>query len=196
MTAAPCDTEQLIQRALRGEQAAFAELYAAFAPGVQRLCSGLLNDRLDAEDVTQETFVYAFRNLFRYDPLRSAFRTWLFTIAISRCRNVYRRGQRRAAPTLLTSDLPAPSADGPEAQQADRAARGAIVTALAALSPRLREAVILRYGHGLTFREMAAVLDCPQKTAESRIRLAHEQLRRLLQAQSTLLLDELLAIEL
>ena len=63
-------------------------------------------------------------------------------------------------------------------------------------APRLREAVVLRYGHNLTFREMAEVIGCPQKTAESRVRLAHKHLRSVLQPASENLLDALLGVEL
>jgi RNA polymerase sigma-70 factor (ECF subfamily) len=66
---------------------------------------------------------------------------------------------------------------------------------LADLSPALREAVVLRYGHGLTYREIAEVIGCPQKTAESRVRLAHERLRGLLQTEAPSLLADLLRME-
>jgi RNA polymerase sigma-70 factor (ECF subfamily) len=69
--------------------------------------------------------------------------------------------------------------------------KAVVEAALVALTPRLREAVVLRYGHGLTYREMADVIGCPQKTAESRVRLAHDQLRGLLQqADAPNLLEE------
>ena len=73
-------------------------------------------------------------------------------------------------------------------------ARDAVESALAGLPPRLREAVVLRYGHGLTYREIAEVMGCPQKTAESRVRLAHDALRRIMQPVGPALLDELLNI--
>jgi RNA polymerase sigma factor (sigma-70 family) len=63
------------------------------------------------------------------------------------------------------------------------------------LSPRLREAIVLRYGHGLTYREIAEIMECPQKTAESRVRLAHERLRGVLQSDGRALLEELLSIQ-
>ena len=70
----------------------------------------------------------------------------------------------------------------------------AVTRALARLSPRLREAVVLRYGHGMTYREIAEVMDCPQKTAESRVRLAHDKLRTVLQPVAPGLMEELLSI--
>ena len=75
---------------------------------------------------------------------------------------------------------------------AHQTAQEAVERALAGLTPRLREAIVLRYGHGLTYREIAEVMGCPQKTAESRVRLAHDALRGALQGQD--LLEELVSI--
>lgn len=187
--------EQLVPRCLQGDQAAFAALYDRCAPLIYRLCYGLLMNRQDAEDVMQEAFVYAFKNIHRYDPARSAFKTWLYTIALSRCRNLFRRKSWYRLASFLPLDLPAPRTERPEAQMAKHDAQAAVETALGELSPRLREAVVLRYAHGLTFREMAEIIGCPQKTAESRIRLAHERLRGVLQPQGQNLLEALMGIE-
>jgi RNA polymerase sigma-70 factor (ECF subfamily) len=188
--------EACISRCLRGDQLSYAALYDHFAPIVYRMCYSLLLNREDAEDVTQETFVYAFKNIRRYDSARSAFKTWLFTIAICRCRNLYRRSRLALVDIagLIQHTLHAPHGDMPEVQASQRAAQDAVQQALASLSPRLREAVVLRYGHGLTYREMAEVIGCPPKTAESRVRLAHEALRDLLRAQGRGLLEELVSI--
>ncbi|GIL12943.1 MAG: RNA polymerase sigma factor [Chloroflexi bacterium] len=175
-------TDMLIARCLQGDQAGYAQLYELYAPAIYRLCYSLLLNRQDAEDVMQEAFVYAFRCLHRYDPARASFKTWLYTIALSRCRNVYRR-KHSLLSLLLAPDVPAPKSDGPEAALSKKDAQAALEAALKSLSPPLRESVILRYGHGLTYREMAAVIGCPQKTAESRVRLAHDRLRKLLQAE-------------
>lgn len=190
------DINVVINKCLAGDQPAFETLYEICSPNIYRLCYGLLMNRQDAEDVMQEAFVYGFKNLHRYDASRASFKTWLYTIALSRCRNLYRRGRWWNIAGLLSLDLPAPHSDAPEARLADRDAKAAIELALSTLSPRLREAVVLRYGHNLTFREMAEVIGCPQKTAESRVRLAHEQLRQTLQTSSEHLLDALLGVEL
>ena len=184
------DINNIIARCVRGEQSGYAALYDQFAPGLYRLCYSLVLNREDAEDVTQESFVYAFKNLHRYDSRLSAFKTWLYTIAICRCRNTYRRQK----PVLnLSHILPAPHSDLPEASMARRSAKEALEQALLALNPRLREAIVLRYGHGLTFREIAEVMDCPPKTAESRVRLGHETLRGMLGTAGQGLLDELVS---
>jgi RNA polymerase sigma-70 factor (ECF subfamily) len=184
-----------IAQAVGGDQAAYARLYEAFAGGIYRLCYSLLLNREDAEDVMQESFVYAFRNLHRFNGEKSAFRTWLYTIAISRCRNQYRRHRipHLDLSVLLNIGLPAPHSETPEAVFARRSARETLEHALGRLSPRLREAVVLRYAHSLTFREIAEIMDCPPKTAESRVRLAHEALRGILQPEGARALEELIA---
>jgi RNA polymerase sigma-70 factor (ECF subfamily) len=182
--------DSIIALCLNGEQGGFAALYDHFAPGLHRLCYSLLLNREDAEDVTQESFVYAFKNLHRYDARLSSFKTWLYTIAICRCRNVYRRHK----PSLdLSHFLPAPKSETPEAALARQTAKEEVERGLMALNPRLREAVVLRYGHELTYREIAEVMGCPPKTAESRVRLAHEALRGLIGAAGQGLLEELLS---
>src|SRR3990172_2506497 len=83
--------DEVIARCLQGDQAGYSELYEIFAAGIYRLCYSLLLNKQDAEDVSQEAFVYAFKNLHRYDSSRASFKTWLYTITVSRCRNMYRR---------------------------------------------------------------------------------------------------------
>jgi len=188
----------LLRRAQTGDQAAYTAFYDAAASSLYRLAYSILLHTEDAEDVVQEALVYAFRNLHRYDPARGSVRTWLYTITISRCRNARRR---KWLPTTALSQLlnlgvepTVPDGHTPEAAAARMGVREALERALATLSPRLREAIALRYGQELTFREMAEVLECPQKTAESRVRVAHESLRAALRtesAESQALLEEL-----
>ncbi len=185
----------LIQLCLQGEQTAYTGLYDTFAPMVYRLCYGLVLNKQDAEDVLQEVFVYAFKNLSRYEPTKSAFKTWLYTIAVSRCRNTYRRKHipQIDISQLFSTQMAAPTSERPEAMLAQRNAQDALLRALSQLPAYLREAVILRYGHSLTYREIADVMNCPPKTAESRVRLAHDHLRKILQPQGQALLDELVS---
>lgn len=187
--------EELITRSLAGDEDAFATLYSTHASGVYRLAYGILLHAQDAEEVVQDVFVYVYRSLAKFDPERGSFRTWLYTITVSRCRN---KRRRKWLPTVLLSYLvgqgfePAgPHQETPEAALARQNIRDALEQALGTLSPLLREAVMLRYGQGLTYREMGQVLECPSKTAESRIRLAHKALRRALSVEGELLLEEL-----
>lgn len=190
------ETQALITCALKGDQSCFKDLYDCYAEGVYRLCYGLLLNQQDAEDVVQESFVYAFKNLRRYQPERASFKTWLYTIAVSRSRNVHRRKQLNLVELSHqgTNQVPAPSTEMPEAALTRRELTEAVERALAHLSPILREAVVLRYGHGLTYREIAEVMKCPPKTAESRVRLAHAKLKEHLQPVGRGLLEDLLRI--
>ncbi|NDJ86593.1 MAG: RNA polymerase sigma factor [Chloroflexi bacterium] len=196
----PFDDSQLmalVKRSLNGDQIAYTDLYEAFAPDVYRLAYSVLLHKQDAEDVVQEVFVYVFRNLARYDPNRGAFRTWLYTITISRCRNARRR---KRLPMVALSEMlangmdpPAPESENPELSSMRSAAHQLLGEALKSLSPRLREAIALRYGQGLIYREMADVLNVPPKTAESRVRLAHQALRKVMdEANVAPLLEEVL----
>lgn len=196
MQASTDETMRLIARAVQGDQQAYAALYEQYAPGIYRLCYGLVLNKEDAEDVVQESFVYAFKTLARYNSEKSAFKTWLYTIAVSRCRNTYRRKRFNLVDLspVLQLQLPGPASETPEAALARRESQDAIERAIAGLSPVLREAIILRYGHGLTYREMAEVMGCPQKTAESRVRLAHNKLKDMLHPVGRGLLAELLEI--
>jgi len=179
-----------IRAAQTGDQIACEALYRHFVGPVYRLAFGVLLQEQDAEEVVQDSFSYAFRQIDQYDPSLSAFKTWLFTIAMSRCRN---KRRRKWLPTVRIADtierLPG-TEPRPETYAIRQQGRNSVREALQKLSPKLREAVVLRYFEEMTYREMADVLNCPQKTAESRIRLAHEALFRLLADQRDVLLEE------
>lgn len=180
------EEDMLILRCISGEEAAFVSVYRLYARLIYRLCFGLLQHREDAEEVLQDTFEYAFRRINTYDSNKAGFKTWLYQIAVSRCRNKRRRKWLRTLP--LTNDLgeslidisaPSPSdiADLSYQQQE-------IWRAIGELSTKLRESIYLRYYEGLTYAEIGAVLNIPSKTAESRVRLGHKALRILLMNKS------------
>ena len=185
---------QTIVRCLQGDQEGYATLYEEFVGGVYRLCYSIVLNQEDAEDVTQESFVYAFKNLHRYDANKASFKTWLYTIAVSRSRNVLRKRHVPviALSQLITQAIPAPRNEQPEAMSVRSDIQSTIQTALATLSEPLRTAVVLRYGMQMTYREIAEVMDCPPKTAESRVRLAHKKLRHVLQPEGVNMLQEVL----
>jgi RNA polymerase sigma-70 factor (ECF subfamily) len=145
----------------------------------------MLGHREDAEEVMQDTFVYAMRNLARYDSRKASFRTWLFTIATSRTRN---KRRRRWLPTISLRQLLSVGVEPTDPDEGDRppelfseqnSRHEAVRGALFSLSPKLREAAALRYYEGLTYREIGEILGISHKTAESRVRLAHKALRDL-----------------
>ena len=177
------DNSDLIQRCIEGNADACAELYQRWCGSVYRLAYGILRHEQDAEEVTQDVFVYALSRLARYDEKKSAFKTWLYTIAISRSRNKMRR---KWLPTIELDEWSETEAQaGADERTAEewaelRVERERVWAALGRLSPKLREAVILRYFENLTFPEIGQILNCPIKTIQSRVRLAHQALRKLL----------------
>jgi RNA polymerase sigma-70 factor (ECF subfamily) len=177
-------SENLIQRWLRdGDESAAEALYDTYRVRVYRLAYALLGDGGDAEEVMQDVMVYVLNHLDRYDPQRAALITWLHTITVSRCRD---RRRRKRLPRVPLGDwveggggIAAPGT-GPEGTAIARESRHQLWRALDQLSPKLREAVVLRYWGQHTYQEIGQILGCPLSTAQSRVRLAYERLRELL----------------
>lgn len=169
----------IIRRCLDGEEQAYVLLYDRFAPMVFRLAYSLLQHREDAEEVLQDSFEYAFRRLDRYDHRKSAFTTWLYRITVSRCRNKRRRKWLPAISLNVPGhpEVPDLEQSGPDDLVDVSERRRLVWQALGQLSPKLRETAILRYFHGLRYREIGEILGISAKTVESRMRLAHRELR-------------------
>jgi len=174
-------SDQLIQRWLNtGEERAAEALYQAHRERVYRLAYALLGDASDAEEVMQDAMVYALTRIDLYDPQRASFTTWLHTITVSRCRDRKRRKRLPKVPLTDWTEAEGSQASGPEGTTVARESQRELWQALDQLSPKLREALVLRYWGGHTYQEMAQILSCPLSTAQSRVRLAYEQLRKLL----------------
>lgn len=174
----------LIRRGVAGDQLAYAALYRRYAPMLYRLTYTLLQNQEDAEEVLQDAFEYAFRRLARYDSRKASFKTWIYQIALSRSRNKRRRKR------LLTTPISTWTEEGPDLADTRRPAPDDVVAlgetqqrvweAIGSLSPKLREVAVLRYYGGLKYGEIGVILGIKAKTAESRMRLAHQALRQTL----------------
>ncbi len=173
----------LIQRCLEGDEFAFQILYNQHSGMVYRLAFSLLQNKEDAEEVLQDSFDYAFRKLSHYDSNKSAFKTWLYRITVSRCRN---KRRRKWLPSFSLNQYPEQNIRDHNAPAPDYILelddqQKIIWQALGELSLKLRETAILRYYHGLRYHEIGEVLGIPAKTAESRMRLALKALREYLE---------------
>jgi RNA polymerase sigma-70 factor (ECF subfamily) len=174
------DLSALIQRWQGGDERAAEAIYHQHRESTFRLAYGLLGNAADAEEAAQDTLTYALTHINHYDIGRASFATWLHTITVSRCRD---RQRRRWLPTFpLTQwlqrgqDAPDPT-PSPERQAVQGETHSEVWQAVQNLSPQLREAILLRYWADHTYQEMAAILDCPLRTAQSRVRLAYNKLR-------------------
>src|SRR5262249_29755227 len=134
------DFEALILRGCAGDQSACAALYHEFVRPVYRLAYGVLLDEQDAEEVVQDSFTYAFASLQHFDPSRASFKTWLYTITMSRCRN---KRRRKWLPTINLADVAdwLPGGDPhPERIVVEHGVRDTVLEAFRTLRPKLREA--------------------------------------------------------
>lgn len=174
--------QQLVERVQRGDKQAFGLLVSKYQRKLQRLLSRLIRDPAEVEDVAQETFIKAYRalNSFRGD---SAFYTWLYRIGINTAKN-YLVSQGRRAPTTTGFDAEEAETleDGdqlrdintPERLLMTRQIGEAVEEAMAALPEELRTAIMLRELEGLSYEEIANIMDCPIGTVRSRIFRARE----------------------
>jgi RNA polymerase sigma-70 factor (ECF subfamily) len=169
--------QQLVERAQRGDKRAFELLVLKYQRKLGRLLSRFVRDSAEVEDVTQEAFIKAYRALpsFRGD---SAFYTWLYRIGINTAKN-YLVALGRRAPT--TTGFDNEEAEGfedaeqlrdsstPESELEGKEIAATVNRAMDALPPDLRTAITLREIEGLSYEEIASVMNCPVGTVRSRI---------------------------
>jgi RNA polymerase sigma-70 factor, ECF subfamily len=174
--------QQLVERAQRGDKHAFELLVAKYQRRLGRLISRFVRDSAEAEDVTQEAFIKAYRALpaFRGD---SAFYTWLYRIGINTAKN-YLVALGRRAPTSTQFDAEeAEDFEGadllqdvntPENELMSKQVAGVVNASLLQLPEDLRTALTLREIEGLSYEEIAEIMGCPIGTVRSRIFRARE----------------------
>lgn len=173
------DDAALVARVLAGDVAAFTALVDRHYGDCARFAVRMLGNRHDAEDALQETFLSAYAALGRYRE-RQAFRAWLYRILINRCRSVGRQRQRRLRRFVEDGQPHDAEAETPAA---DPGLRDALQTALAALEPRLREAVMLKHGEGMDYQEMSAITGAGISALKMRVRRACQALRPMLEGE-------------
>jgi RNA polymerase sigma-70 factor (ECF subfamily) len=171
-----------VAEALAGSQPAFEQIVRRYQRPVIALIARMTGDRALAEDLAQDTFVKAFRNLSAFDASRRL-SSWLFRIA----HNSAIDALRRAAPVVVPLDAadeggdrpPRLPASSPEPDPVERGALAdALESALGHLRPDYRAAVVLRYEEGLSFEEIGHVLGVPEVTARSHVHRARKELAR------------------
>jgi len=174
--------QQLVERAQRGDKRAFELLVEKYQRKLGRLLSRLVRDPGEVEDVTQEAFVKAYRALpsFRGD---SAFYTWLYRIGINTAKN-YLVAMGRRTPT--STEIDAEEAEGyesgeqlrdintPESLLLSKEIAATVNAAIESLPEELRSAIQLRELEGMSYEEIAKLMDCPIGTVRSRIFRARE----------------------
>lgn len=183
--------QQLVERAQRGDKRAFDLLVVKYQRKLARLLSQFIRDAAEVEDVTQETFIKAYRSLssFRGD---SAFYTWLYRIGINAAKNFLVAQKRRASTTTNEFDIEAAEnfeegnqlreLNTPENELMSKQIAQTVHQALQALPEELRSAITLREIEGLSYEEIASIMSCPTGTVRSRIFRAREAIADKLQS--------------
>lgn len=180
------DTDaQLVARAQRGEQRAFELLVMKYQRRIERLIGRMVRDDALVQDIAQESFIRAYRALpqFRGD---SAFYTWMYRIAVNTAKKalmdlkrdpvIFESALQPADDGEETSSRQIEPSDGetPDAVLASKEIAQAVNAAVEALSDDLRQAITLREIEGLSYDEIADVMNCPIGTVRSRIFRARE----------------------
>jgi RNA polymerase sigma factor (sigma-70 family) len=168
---------QLIARAQRGDEDAYAEIVHAHQGIAFRTAYLLTGSAADAEDAAQDAFVKAWRALGRFRT-GSPFRPWLLRIVANEAHNRRRSSGRRANLALRAAkELSGDAAPSPEATLLDAETRTRLLAAVDELPDDQRTVIVLRYFVGLPEEEVAAALDVARGTVKSRNARALERLR-------------------
>ena len=174
--------QELVERAQQGDTKAFEMLVVKYNRRLGRLLSRFIKDEHEVNDVVQESFIKAYRALpnFRGD---SAFYTWLYRISINTAKNFLANNNKRP---IMASEIT--NGDGevmdvveqvadnltPEAELMNKQILQTVESAVAKLPEDLRRAITLREMDGLSYEEIAEVMQCPIGTVRSRIFRARE----------------------
>ncbi len=186
------DWAALVRRCLDGDSVAWNELVVAQQRRVYGLCYRFTASSHDAEDLTQDVFIKLYGNLGSFDAAKGSFQTWITTLT----RNLLVDHFRRSRQQRVTDSMDIGWDQGCDAPQVEpvidqrttpyqQAVRNQleqmVQSALAKVSPELREAVILRDLQDMDYKEIAEVLAIPQGTVKSRISRGRAELARLLE---------------
>ena len=166
------DDAATVARCLAGSPDAYAELVDRYEKIVYNLIYRMVRDRDEACDITQDVFVRAYERLDSYDP-RYKFFSWLYRIAVNRTLNhLHARRRVQPADPELCCQKPRPDAECVQSDMRDHVQR-----ALAAVALDYRIVLILKHFVFLSYREIAQMLDLPEKTVKSRLYSGRQRLK-------------------
>lgn len=186
---AAADSELVVQ-GQNGDREAFAELVRRYQNRIYSFIYRALQHREEAQDVTQEVFLRAYRALSRYTRDQS-FAAWLFTIANNLCLDSFRRRKLRTVSIDGAAggweDEPPPleipdNTNNPETLFANLEIRRAVEEAIASLPYRYRVVTILRHLQDLSYQEISSITGQPEGTVKAQIFRARRLLREKLRA--------------
>ncbi|MEE8584458.1 MAG: sigma-70 family RNA polymerase sigma factor, partial [Acidobacteriota bacterium] len=166
-----------------GDGACFGELTERWQNRIFRFISRHVGSSEAAQDLTQDTFIKAYRNLARLADHRR-FSSWLYKIALNECRMRFRRGKSRLVVPYdeqAELELERSQAPDPERQVQERERAEILRRAFQELPEEQRAVIVMKEYQGLKFHEIAEVLDTPVSTVKSRMYLGLKTLRKLME---------------
>lgn len=182
--ATECDVDgwesDCIRETQQGRPEAFNPLVSRYAPRIRAYLYRMVRNQEEAEDLTQETFIKAFRNLSRFDAERP-FRSWLYTIATNTGLNALRSRKRRGTPVELDAERvasPGTVVERPAAYGMGR--EEALELALAQLTERAARLVALHYQEGFSLAEAGTMMGLTENAAKVAVCRARKQLRKIM----------------
>ena len=180
--------QELVERAKKGEEAAFEVLVTDNEKRIYNLCRRLTGNPEVAAELTQEAFLNAWRGLSRFQG-ESSFSTWLYRLASNACIDFLRKEKRRQNLSMTVSlddeeearqvELP-DERYAPERELERTEVRQAVAAGLERLTPEHRQVLVMREINGLSYAEIGAVLGLEEGTVKSRIARARNALRKVL----------------
>ena len=181
----------LVERCLRGDEAAWEDMVRTHTRRVYGLCYRFTGKDGEAQDLTQEVFLRVYRTLKTFRATEGAFATWLTRLTRNLLIDHYRRTRQERLTDSIEEQLPVleesvSAASRPEGMLAGREASEILQAGLQKLSPELREAVILRDLQDMEYREIADILRIPEGTVKSRLNRGRAELARVLRKQKVL----------
>lgn len=180
--APPTSDYALAQRAARGDIQAFEEIFQRHHRRVYSLCLRMTHNVSEAEDLTQEIFIHLFHKIGSFEG-RSAFTTWLHTMAVNQTLMHFRKSRVKRERTTDDGETPTRIVAGTEnPRNMPVVDRIALEKAVAELSPGYRMAFILHDVEGYEHEEIARMLGCAVGTSKSQLHKARKRLRELLTA--------------
>lgn len=184
---------RFLERLRAGDEAAFDRLVEERSGDIYALLYRLTEDAEEARDLTQETFLQAFRNIAGFRG-EADLKTWLYRIAVNQARNRWRWWKRRRRDRTVSLDAPASEGqdaplssfiaaddEDPERLAMAREREGILIAALGTLRRMYREVIVLRDIEGLSYEEVAVALDLNIGTVKSRLSRGRLELRRRLE---------------
>jgi RNA polymerase sigma-70 factor (ECF subfamily) len=175
----------LVDRCLRGEDAAWENLVRAHTRRVYAVCYRFTGSDHEAQDLTQDVFLRVFKTLGSFRSGEGSFSVWLMRLARNLLIDHYRRAKQERATDSIEEQLPVLEEKAAITSRADgllagREASEILQAGLEKLSPELRETLILRDLEELEYREIAEVLGVPEGTVKSRLNRGRAELARIL----------------